>query len=48
MQQLADGEETSWQFIDEFVDKTKYQAKFIQILSTKGIQCGNIFRGKIL
>ena len=35
VQQLADGEETSWQFIDEFVDKTKYQAKFIQILSTK-------------
>lgn len=35
MQQLADGEETSWQFIGEFVDKTKYQAKFIQILSAK-------------
>lgn len=35
VQQLADGEETSWQFIGEFVDKTKYQAKFIQILSAK-------------
>ena len=35
VQQLADGAETSWQFIDEFVDKTKYQKKFVQILSAK-------------
>lgn len=48
VQQLADGEETSWQFIGEFVDKTKYQAKFIRYFPRNGIQCGNIFRGKIL
>ena len=35
VRQLADGAETSWQFIDEFVDKTKYQKKFVQILSAK-------------
>ena len=33
--QLADGNEASWQFIDEFVDKTEKQALFIRLLAEK-------------
>ena len=33
--QLADGNEASWQFIDEFVDRTEKQALFIRLLAEK-------------
>lgn len=33
--QLADGNEVSWQFIDEFVDRTEKRALFIQLLAEK-------------
>lgn len=34
IQQLSDESETSWSFIDEFVDRTKNQKKFIRLLSS--------------
>lgn len=34
IQQLADESETSWSFIDEFVNRTKNQKKFIRLLSS--------------
>lgn len=34
IQQLADESEASWSFIDEFVDRTKNQKKFIRLLSS--------------
>lgn len=33
--QLADGNEVSWQFIDEFVDRTEKRALFIRLLAEK-------------
>lgn len=33
IQQLADGDELSWRFIDEFVNRTSKQALFIRLLS---------------
>lgn len=35
IKQLSDESEISWRFIDEFIDKTKYQEKFILLLSSK-------------
>nr|WP_288348089.1 hypothetical protein [uncultured Anaerostipes sp.] len=34
IRQLSDGSDISWSFIDEFVDKTKYQEKFIILMSS--------------
>lgn len=33
--QLADGDEISWRFIDEFIDRTAHKEKFIRILAEK-------------
>ena len=33
--QLADGNEISWRFIDEFIDKTAHKEKFIRFLAEK-------------
>ncbi len=33
--QLADGDEISWRFIDEFIDKTAHKKRFIQVLAEK-------------
>lgn len=35
IKQLADEQDISWQFIDEFIDKTAYIDKFVHILSQK-------------
>lgn len=34
IRQLADGDEQSWKFIDEFVDITKFQSYFIKLLAS--------------
>mgnify|MGYP002612598392 FL=1 len=33
MKQLSDGAQKSWQFIDEFIDITKYKERFIELLA---------------
>ena len=39
IQQLSDESESSWRFIDEFVDRTKYIEKFIILLAS---QCSSM------
>ena len=47
VRQLADGAETSWQFIDELLIRQNTRKSLYRYSPRNGIQCGNIFCGKI-
>lgn len=47
--QLSNGSEASWKFIDEFIDITKHKQRFIQILATHWNEMWNsIFENPVL
>lgn len=48
VQQLADGEETSWRLLVSLLIRQNIRQSLYRYFPRNGIQCGNIFRGKIL